>query len=153
MKKYIGIDPGKSGGIACYSGKYKLIARKCPTTNFDMYLVLKSMIGDTPSNDVFVFIEQVWAFPSDSSKTAFTFGVNYGAWQMLCDIEELQVSLCRPRKWQSFVDTPKKLIKRDRKNWLKELAQKEAGESFRVTLATSDAILIAYFCKKMRGKL
>ena len=149
INKYIGIDPGKSGGICAYHGK-KVVAMKCPSTFGDMYLLLKTMIDDTPPENVFVFIEQVWAFPSDSSKTAFAFGTNYGAWQTCAEIEECNITLVRPRKWQQHFETPK-TDKKTRKRWLKELAQKEC--EFRVTFNTSDAILIAKYCKDMGGVL
>ena len=152
--KYIGIDPGKSGGISCFEDAKEgevipdVIAVKCPDTFGKMHLALKHMIGDTAPNDVYVFIEQVWAFPSDSSKTAFVFGANYGGWQTACEVEEVNISLIRPRLWQGFFDTPKS-DKKTRKRWLKELAQTMCG--FRVTFNTSDAILIGNFCYEKRG--
>ena len=145
--KYIGIDPGKSGGICCFE-KDKVVALKCPDTFGKMHLALKSIMGDTPANKCYVFIEQVWAFPSDSSKTAFSFGTNYGAWQTACEVEELSISLIRPRLWQGFFNTPKS-DKKTRKRWLKELAQTMCD--FRVTFNTSDAILIAKFCQEKDG--
>ena len=70
LNKYIGIDPGKSGGISMFHGKL-ITAVKCPDTFGKMHIALCQMIDDTPPDNVYVFIEQVWAFPSDSSKTAF----------------------------------------------------------------------------------
>ena len=144
--KYIGIDPGKSGGICCFGEE--VVAKKCPETFGKMHQTLKLLIAETPPCDVYVFIEQVWAFPSDSSKTAFTFGTNYGAWQTACEVEEVNISLIRPRLWQGFFDSPKS-DKKTRKRWLKELAQEFCD--FRVTFNTSDAILIAKFCKEKGG--
>ena len=149
MNKYIGIDPGKSGGISMfYNGKIRAV--KCPPTFQDMNIAFLNMKGNTSSDNIYVFIEQVWAFPSDSSKTAFTFGTNYGAWQTICEIEECNITLVRPRKWQSYFETPKS-EKKVRKRWLKELAQKSCD--FRVTFNTSDAILIGQYCKELKGKL
>ena len=145
--KYIGIDPGKSGGISIVT-KNGIKAMKCPDSFYKMHHALKQYIGDTPPSEVYVFIEQVWAFPSDSNKTAFAFGTNYGGWQMACDIEEVNISLIRPRLWQGFFETPKS-DKKTRKRWLKELAQGMCD--FRVTFNTSDAILIAKFCQEKGG--
>lgn len=145
--KYIGIDPGKSGGICLFSDE-EVKAVKCPDTFGKMHLVLCGLIGDTAPSDVFVFIEQVWAFPSDSSKSAFSFGTNYGGWQTSCEVEEVNITLVRPRLWQAFFETPK-TDKKTRKRWLKELAQEDCD--FRVTFNTSDAILIAKYCYKMGG--
>ena len=145
--KYIGIDPGRSGGICCFDNGV-ITAAKCPETFGKMHLALKNMIGDTAPKDVYVFIEQVWAFPSDSSKTAFTFGANYGGWQTACEVEEVNISLIRPRLWQGFFDTPKS-DKMTRYRWLKEQALTMCD--FRVTFNTSDAILIAKFCEQKQG--
>ena len=148
--KWIGIDPGKSGGIAMFDEEIdKVTAIKCPDTFGGMHKVLVEMVGETSKYDVFVFIEQVWAFPSDSSKTAFTFGTNYGAWQTCCEIEGYHIELIRPRLWQGYFETPKS-DKKTRKRWLKELAQGMCD--FRVTFNTSDAILIAQFCLIKGGK-
>lgn len=149
IKKYIGIDPGKSGGISMFQGK-TIKAVKCPDSFGKMHLAFKEMLGDTAPCDTYVFIEQVWAFPSDSNKSAFAFGTNYGAWQTIAEIEEVNIVLVRPRKWQKHFDTPKS-EKKIRKRWLKELAQSMCD--FRVTFNTSDAILIGKYCYDEGGTL
>jgi len=151
MKKinYIGIDPGKSGGISSFKdGKVRAV--KCPDTFGKMFLAFKDMLGETAPCNTYVFIEQVWAFPSDSNKSAFAFGTNYGAWQTIAEIEEVNIILVRPRKWQKHFDTPKS-DKKTRKRWLKELAQSMCD--FRVTFNTSDAILIAKYCEDSKGEV
>ena len=149
MKKYIGIDPGKSGGISMFYGK-TIKAAKCPDSFGRMHTKFLEMLGDTAPCDTYVFIEQVWAFPSDSNKTAFAFGTNYGAWQTIAEIEEVNIVLVRPRKWQKHFETPKS-DKKTRKRWLKELAQGMCD--FRVTFNTSDAILIGKYCADEVGSV
>ena len=148
MKGCIGIDPGKAGGIAiCYENH--ISAHKCPETEGDMYSILEIMLSTEDFDDMSANLEHVWGFPSDSGKTAFTFGKNFGAWITCLQIKELDYTLVSPKKWQNHFDTPS-LPKKERKRWLKELAQKyvdESDEPFRVTFNTADAILLALFKK------
>ena len=50
--KYIGIDPGKSGGIMIIDETGKASAYKCPEKVFDMSVLFKISIGDTPPDKV-----------------------------------------------------------------------------------------------------
>jgi len=77
-KKYIGIDPGKSGGITVVRRGY-IKTRKCPDNVDDMSILFSLMANDRPCEAI-VGIEKVWSFPTDSHSTAFTFGMNYGHW-------------------------------------------------------------------------
>jgi len=146
MNPCIGIDPGKSGGIAiCYENY--ISAHKCPETEGDMYSLLEIMLSAKDFEDIHTNLEHVWGFPSDSGKTAFTFGKNFGAWITCLQIKELDYTLVSPRKWQKNFETPS-LPKKERKRWLKELAQiyvNQSEEPFRVTFNTADAILLAIY--------
>lgn len=150
MKKFIGIDPGKSGGIAVYCEETDIgtiSAHKCPENEGDMYALVEIMASGGDLKDVYTILEHVWAFPTDSSKTAFTFGRNFGSWITILEILGINYDLAGPRKWQSHFKTPK-LVKKERKRWLKELAQDYVNtteEPFRVTFNTSDAIMIAVY--------
>ena len=148
MKIYIGIDPGKSGGVSILS-ENTISAHRCPENEGDMYAILKIAHSRANLDEIAVIMEHVWAFPSDSSKAAFTFGRNFGSWITALEILELKYELVRPKKWQTFFNTPK-MEKKERKRWLKEKAQNyvdNSEEPFRVTFNTSDAILIGLYCK------
>jgi hypothetical protein len=144
MTHYIGIDPGASGGIALYDGN-TLSAAKCPSKVGDMYALLEIYSSRGYLEDTGVFLEKVWSFPSDSHKTAFSFGRNYGSWISALEIIGLNYKLVTPKSWQKFHGTPK-MEKKERKNWLKAFAQNKVDETemkFNVTLHTADAIMIA----------
>lgn len=146
MKKYIGIDPGKSGGIAVYCEE-NISAHKCPENEGDMYAIMEIMASGGDLNDITCILEHVWSFPTDSRKSAFTFGRNFGSWIAILEILEINYQMTRPRLWQSHFETPK-TEKKERKRWLKELAQDYVNtmeDPFRVTFNTSDAILIAMY--------
>ena len=147
--RYIGIDPGKSGGITVIDKNF-IKTHKCPNTTVDMATLFEIMLkekGDYKPGKVIVGIEKVWSFPSDGRSTAFTFGVNYGQWQGIIGSHEIKPIFITPKEWQSYFNTPKKLKKVQRKNWIKDKA-KELYPGLKVTLATSDAILIAKYLQQ-----
>jgi len=74
-------------------------------------------------------------------------GQNLGQWEGLLTAHGIPFTKVVPQKWMSFYgEMPKD--KKERKNKLKELAQKlldDNGLPYRATLKNSDAILIANF--------
>ena len=93
----------------------------------------------------------MWSFPSDSHKTAFSFGRNYGSWIAALEIIGLRYKLVTPKSWQKYFEVPK-LQKKERKTWLKTYAQNQVDKTpmkFNVTYYTADAIMIALSVKDM----
>ena len=147
--KYIGIDPGKSGGIAVISNE-GIEVKKCPDSVQDMAILFALILQETPPLHVLVMIEKVWARPHDGRASVFTFAGNYGQWQGIVASHEITPHYVTPQVWMRAVGCPKKLSKKDRKNYLKALAKEKYPEkSRRLTLATSDAMLIADYAKNI----
>ena len=142
LSKVIGIDPGKSGGLTVIEKK-DVYSQKCPGDVKDMAIMFAIALEQTPPQKVAVFLEKVWAFPTDAKKTAFIFGQNYGQWEGIISSYEIGVSYVTPKEWQSFYDIPK-MVKKDRKNHIKKIA-KELFPNIKVTLNVSDSILIANY--------
>ena len=131
--KYIGIDPGKSGGIAMIHGDI-IEVKKCPESVKDMALLFALMLQDTPPSKTVVMIEKVWARPHDGRVAS----------------HEIDAVYVTPQVWIRAVGCPKKLKKQDRKNYLKALAkEKYPHKKKRMTLATADAMLIADYAKNI----
>ena len=159
---YIGIDPGKSGGISCcYNDDKLFMSSKCPEDPADMNAIFK--ILSFGCDKVYIKLEHVWGFPTDSSKTAFTFGWNFGCWQTISEIFKSEFKgdctfeLVSPRVWQKHFNTPKS-DKKKRKAWLKKLAAEIAAKLIvrnsrtnNVTFNISDAILISKYCKDIES--
>ena len=147
--KYVGIDPGKGGGIAMiHKGVAKVC--KCPASPYDMALMFELLIHGTPPNDVFVMIEKVWARPHDGRASVFTFAQNYGQWEGIISAHEITTHYTTPQQWMKAIGCPPKLSKKDRKNFLKDLAKKKHPEiSKQIILATADAMLIADYAKEL----
>ena len=146
--KYIGIDPGKSGGIAViYQNDIK--ALKCPDTVEEMAILFSLILEDTPAENVKVLIEKVWSRPTDGRASVFTFGTNYGQWQGIIATHEITPDYVTPSKWMKYFECPPKLKKKDRKHWLRDLARVLYVDLPKVTLSTADAILIATYLQQL----
>ena len=145
--KYIGIDPGKGGGIAVIS-KGKMKAYKCPNTIEDMAMLFSLIVNGTPANKILVGIEWVWARPTNGSRHSFAYGTNYGQWLGIIACHELIPKTIAPITWMKHFECPKGLKVEIRKWGLKDKSKEYYPELKKVTLATADAILITKYVKE-----
>ena len=144
FKKAIGIDPGKSGGIAIITDETIQI-HNCPRTVEGMATLIGMCLSDVSANRVKVVVERVWAFPTDGRAGSFTFGENYGQWQGILASHELKPKLITPKEWQSHFEIQKGLKKDIRKKILKQMAIDRCPNTKKITLKTADALLIAVY--------
>ena len=141
-KIYIGIDPGKAGGI-CFLMDDEIKTFKCPATTHDM---AEELILAKDIRKCTAVVERVHSFPGQGVASTFNFGYNYGVWLGILSALHIPYQLCLPRKWMKFYGSmPKE--KKDRKNHLKQLAQ-QIYPDHKVTLYNADAILLANYLKK-----
>tara|TARA_Y100001963_G_C6764905_1_gene441658 strand:+ start:1381 stop:1854 length:474 start_codon:yes stop_codon:yes gene_type:complete len=146
--KYIGIDPGKGGGIAVINEKGIIKAYKCPSSSEEMALLFQILIGNTAADKVRLLMERVWARPTNAVRAAFSYGVNYGQWLGIAASHEVQMNTAIPVEWIKWVGCPKSLKRDVRKRWLKERARELYPKINKLTLATSDAILIVHYARE-----
>ena len=144
FKKCIGIDPGKGGGIAVITDETVQI-HNCPRTVDSMAHLIGMCLNDVAAHRTRVFLEKVWAFPTDGRAGSFTFGENYGQWQGILASHELEPVLVTPKMWQSHFEIKKGLKKDIRKKILKQMAIERCPGIKKVTLKTADALLIAIY--------
>jgi len=152
FKTYIGIDPGKSGGI-CSIEDNRLRANKCPDSVQGMAELFKDILQDTSPKDVFLYIEKVWAMPHDGKSSIFTFGQNYGQWEGVIASFNIIPIYVTPSTWMKHHEVQKGLKKQERKNILKQMAQEFINTNNYMsyqwkgvaTLATADAIMLAKY--------
>ena len=144
FKKCIGIDPGKSGGIAIITNETVEI-HNCPKTVDSMAHLIGMCLTNVAAYRTKVFMEKVWAFPTDGKAGLFTFGENYGQWQGILASHELEPTLVTPKEWQSHFEIEKGLKKNIRKKILKQIAMDKCPSTKKITLKTADAILIAIY--------
>ena len=143
---YVGIDPGVSGGIACITSD-ELFAIKCPSTIADMNDKVEAVVNVAHHTGykVYATIEAVHSMPKQGVASVFKFGKNYGEWLGILSANKIPYTQVSPQKWMKiFGSMPKE--KKDRKNHIKHLAQQRYPDN-KITLATSDSILIAEYCR------
>ena len=142
---FIGIDPGINGGIAIiYNDAYTV--HKCPNTIQEMADVLITLKDQAPNLPMYCIIEKVHSMPGNSGRSMFTFGCNYGQWLGILAVLRIPYIEVTPQKWMKhFGAMPKD--KKDRKSHIKHLAQQRFPD-VDITLATSDAMLIASYMRE-----
>ena len=146
--RYIGIDPGAGGGIAVIDEKGKMKAYKCPKSSDEMALLFQICMGKTSADNIRLLMERVWARPTNAVRAAFSYGVNYGQWLGIVATHEVEMNTAIPVEWIKWVGCPKALKRDVRKRWLKEKAGELYPNVNKLTLATSDAILITHYAKE-----
>jgi len=144
FRKCIGIDPGKSGGVAVITNE-TVTLHNCPRTVKDMALLIGMCLTDVAAYRTKVFIEKVWAFPTDGKSSLFSFGCNYGQWQGILASHELKPTYVVPKKWQAHFEIETGLQKSVRKKILKQIAIDKFPKTKGITLKTADAVLIAMY--------
>ena len=147
--KFIGIDAGKSGGIASLSEEINEVY-KCPDSIEEMAHLFARIINDTPPHHLIVMIEKVWARPHDGRSSIFKFAQNYGQWEGIVASHNIELNYVTPQVWMNAVECPKKLSKKDRKNFLKSLAKfKYPKLEKKIILKTADALLVAHYAREI----
>lgn len=160
---YIGVDPGKSGGLVALDEDGVVIqAISMPDTNREVLDWIMQFEGKQAVG----YLERVGGYSSGvegffSPPSAFKFGSGYGALEMALTAARIRYENPTPQKWMKALGVPprkkvnKKYVesKTEYKNRLKAIAQR-LFPAIKVTLAIADALLIAYYgWKTERGLL
>lgn len=145
MKAYLGIDPGKSGGLAII-GIGEPVAVKMPETERDIYDTVFSF-RRWEDCDVVAVIERVHSMPGQGVSSSFTFGMGYGGLRMALIAAQIPFTEVTPQKWQKELGC---LTKGD-KNVSKSKAQ-QIFPSLKITHAIADALLIAEWNRRQNNQ-
>lgn len=161
MQVYIGIDPGKTGGIAWWDGE-RMNAIKMPATPGDIRDCLEAIADGCPTAAA---LEKVG--PSRGKErngagdkgrqqgvgSAFTFGEGYGVLKGVLTALRIRHELVLPVKWQQEFGLRRREGENDtaKKNRHKDAAQRLFPTDIpRMTHAIADAILIAEWYRRIR---
>ena len=143
----IGIDPGANGGIAWIDYNGKACVEKIPDTLQDLWELLCDITSYPKSSidgrSYKAYIEQVASSPQMGVVSAFSFGRGYGNLEMALTAAGIPFERVRPQVWQKTLGC---MTKGD-KNVSKSKAQ-ELFPDRKITHATADALLIAYYGTK-----
>ena len=141
QSKIIGIDPGKSGGIAVYTeGLMQCWAM--PETEADIAQLLR----DYGMSGSFCLIEKVHSMPGQGVKSMFTFGRGYGFLRGVLTAQRTPFDDIAPSTWQKALGC---LTKGD-KNVTKQKAQ-QLFPDLHITHKTADAVLICEYGRRTYG--
>ncbi len=149
----IGIDPGKSGGIAIFCNG-ELLPRDCkmPTTATDLWDLIH--FWSQENGKAVAFVEKVNAGPKMGSSASFKFGQGVGEIRMACLAAGVRLEYITPQKWQKefgLIVKGRGLGQDDtsKKNRNKARAQ-ELFPGIKCTHAISDALLIAEYGRRQQ---
>lgn len=141
----IGIDPGKSGGIAVIDGNGMAYAHKMPETERDLLDSLMEIRRNAVVEGVQcrAALEFVRTMPQNGVKASFTFGMSYGGLRMALIAAGIPFVEVLPRKWQGALGC----LTGGDKNVSKAAAQAMFPEQ-KITHAIADALLIAEWMRR-----
>jgi len=140
---WLGIDPGKMGGIAVVYRDDSIMvdAVPMPGTERDIYEAIARM--NQKYQIAHAMIELVHASPIWSRSSSFKLGDNYGFCRGVVTSLGCPWELVSPTKWQRMMNS----MSGGDKNITKAAAQRLFPEA-KVTHMVADAILIAEFCRR-----
>lgn len=152
---YIGIDPGKSGGIAWMHQRRDALtvnAAAMPATLCDLSDLLRRLAETSKLRSC--AIEKVSARPGQGVTSCFTFGYQFGIVCAAVVCNRIALERISPRKWQTpFCLVMNANISRTlKKNKHKALAQ-ELFPQLKITHATADALLICEYWRRYHQAL
>jgi hypothetical protein len=152
---YIGIDPGKQGGLVLIGDDGGVGYSVMPATDLDLWRWFQAWNLE----GAVAVIEKVHAFPAQGRSSCFEFGRGYGALRMALTAACIPFETVGPRVWQPAVGVPSK--KGEPKKAHKERLRAKAQELFpslliwtephtkEKQLAIADALLIAWYCRRL----
>ena len=154
--RFIGIDPGASGGIAWIDEDGNADAfgftRKTEGEIADM---CKMLDNGTLLHETVATIEWVHAMPSDGKTQAFAFGQSLGLLRGMMAMTSIPLGKVDPMKWKRHFDL---IVPRDkalteskhktRKKNLDKAKSIDLFPSLKITHSLADALLIAEYTRQ-----
>jgi len=151
---YLGIDPGRNGGIILLQGKGGIHTNKMPSTDKDIW----DLINLPSCTECFAAIEKVGGYvgKKQPGSAMFKFGMSYGGLKMALTAADIPFEEVVPQRWQKAMGVPPKKKTETNVQWKNRLKAKaqQLFPAVKVTLAIADALLIAEYCRrKQKGLL
>lgn len=138
----IGIDPGKSGGIAWSWGELDRInARPMPATERDIVAQFETF---EPNESVYAYLERVHTMPGQGIASSGKFMQHYGFLRGVLVALGIPFEEVSPLKWQRALGC----LSGGDKNVTKQKAQ-QLFPHLTITHKTADALLIAEYGRRL----
>lgn len=148
---YLGIDPGKSGGIAVLSG-YSVVLYKMPDSESDIAEILTAY-SRVPGYRA--MIEKVSSSPQMGVTSAFTFGRGYGFLRGCLTSLRISFQEVPPQTWQKALSIPQRKKTESQPQFKRRLVDFAKrlfpGDAKQINLSTADALLIAEYCRRVNN--
>lgn len=141
---YVGVDPGKKGGIGCVTDEGQYWAISMPDNCREL---LDEFYHIAAYGPCFALLEKVHSSPQMGVKSAFTFGEQRGQLLMSLCAAKIPFEEVTPSKWQKEM----KCLSKGDKKVTKAKAQQLFPE-VKVTHLTADSLLIAEYCRRYRNQ-
>ena len=151
---YIGVDPGKSGGVAVLTiedNKATLDLYDVPDSEVDAVAIFEKIVKER-GRAVQAVVENVHAFPSQGVSSMFTFGYWYGLVIAAMIANKIPFEKITPRKWIDSVVARTKgtMDKASWKKYLRDFAKvKFPYYAPKINLKNCDAVLLALYCRNV----
>jgi len=146
---YVGIDPGKEGGLACIDKEGNIIEHiDMPSAGKEIDLYgLKDFVAKY--KDCFFMIEKCQYTPAIKGKGAYTFGMNVMAVNAICAGVGVKHEFVRPQKWKKeFELLGKKKIDSIQKA-IQLFPEQRKFLNFKTKDGRSESLLIAEYARRM----
>ena len=146
MQKFMGIDPGKSGGVGVVGEKGNLLAalKVGDSTWVERADALRGLV-DGYGGCVTAYLEAVHAMPKQGVSSTFRFGQDFGFWIGVLSALEVPYQLVSPSKWQRSIGC----LTGGNKTISRQAAHQLWPDHSRLlTNATADACLIAEYGRR-----
>jgi hypothetical protein len=177
---YMGVDPGKSGGVVIIWDQDNIDPYPMPTTEWDIWVLFDNLLD---VNMMKAMIERVHSMPNQGVASSFTFGVGYGGLRMALTAARISFEEVSPKTWQKGLailprkkHTKSRKVKNRKGKWVIQKYGGETDTQWKNRLrakaqqlfpelpvwsrtkgeqkAVCDALLIAEYCRrKDQGKL
>lgn len=139
---YIGIDPGKQGGISAITATGEpFSADKMPESAADLIATLRHI--QECCDVCHARLERVHSSPQMGVVSAFTFGQGYGRIEASLTALQIPHDIVRPQQWQKELGC----MSKGDKNVTKTRAQ-SLFPAWKITHAIADSLLIAEYCRR-----
>lgn len=144
---YLGIDPGKTGGLAWIVPQVGVQLMQMPDSRKDLWVEISRRYRVTHC-----YVEHVTTSPQMGVKSAGTFMQGKGEILMALTAAEIPYEEVRPLKWQKALGIPGRKKTETTPQWKNRLKAKaqELYPSEYVTKATCDALLIAEYLRRVK---
>lgn len=156
MTVFVGIDPGKNGGI-CILSKHGQILGIMPMPSMARFAEIAKELS---ANIGHLYLEKSHAYPGQGVVSIFNYGEHFGCLQGILLANKISYTLISPRTWQKHMILPSKetdpkkkalatanrVFKKNKWDWLPSKRHKIPHDGM------IDSALIAEYCRRVEAK-